>query len=325
MPTIHSSHRFHSPFWLPEKHSQSIFPALFREVELEGAQVERIDLPDGDFVDVDWYVKGGIAKRPLLIISHGLEGNSRRHYVLGFAKKAIQDGFNVLAWNYRSCSGEMNRSKRFYHSGASDDLNEMVQMAISRGATAIYLAGFSLGGNLTLKWLGEKGKNPTDVIRKAVVFSVPLHLSSSSQTLAKLENWMYSNRFLNTLVEKVRKKVDQYPGLIPDEKLSEIKTLWDFDEIVTGPLHGFAGAEDYYHQSSSIFFLPHIRVPVLIVNAANDPFLSAQCFPKDLVDSLENVFLEIPKEGGHCGFYPNNYKEFLWSEIRGMNWLREEV
>lgn len=325
MPILHSSKPFHSPFWLPEKHSQSIFPALFREVNLDGVQVERITLSDGDFVDVDWYLAGQLGDKPLLIISHGLEGSSRRHYVLGLAKKAISEGFDVLAWNYRSCSGEMNRARKFYHSGATDDLDQLVNMVIERGAKAVYLAGFSLGGNLTLKWLGEKGKNPPAGIRKAVVFSVPLHLSSSSQTLAKLENWMYSNRFLKTLVAKVQQKVQQFPDLIPEDKLSQINTLWDFDEIVTGPIHGFAGAEDYYQQSSSIFLLPQIHVPVLIVNAANDPFLSPQCFPTELITSLEHVFLEIPKEGGHCGFYPRKYDQYLWSEIRGMNWLKEEV
>jgi len=323
MPIVQYALPFQSPFWLPEKHSQSVFPAFFREVHLGGVKRERVDLPDGDFLDFDWYVKDEIGQRPLLIISHGLEGNSRRHYILGLAKKAIREGFDVLAWNYRSCSGEMNLTRRFYHSGASDDLEFVVQLSLRRGAKAIYLAGFSLGGNLTLKWLGEKGKNPPDVIRKAVVFSVPLHLSSSSQTLAKLENWMYTNRFLDTLVEKVQQKATRFPDLIDSEKLSRIKTLWDFDEYVTAPLHGFAGAEDYYQQSSSLFYLSAIKVPSLIVNAANDPFLSAECFPKELVESLENVSLEIPAEGGHCGFYPKNYKEFLWSEIRGIDWLKE--
>ncbi len=323
MPVLSSSNPFESPFWLPEKHTQSIFPALFRKVELAGARRERIVLTDGDFIDVDWYLQQQVGDRPLLIISHGLEGSSRRHYVLGLAKLAIQNGFDVLAWNYRSCSGEMNKSKRFYHSGATDDLEAMVQMVIDRGAKEVYLAGFSLGGNLTLKWLGEKGEKPPKGIRKAVVFSVPLHLSSSSQTLAKLENWMYTNRFLNTLVEKVKQKVQQFPDLIADERLSKIKTLWDFDEVVTGPLHGFAGAEDYYQQSSSIFFIPKIEVPVLIVNAANDPFLSEQCFPFELINRLEHVFLEVPQEGGHCGFYPKDYKDFLWSEIRGIQWLTE--
>lgn len=323
MPIVQSSIPFRSPFWLPEKHSQSVFPALFRQVHLGGVQRERVDLSDGDFLDVDWYLKGELGERSLLIISHGLEGNSRRHYILGLAKMAIREGFDVLAWNYRSCSGEMNRTRRFYHSGASDDLDFIVQLAIERGAKAIYLAGFSLGGNLTLKWLGEKGENPPNGIRKAVVFSVPLHLSSSSQTLAKLENWMYTNRFLDTLVEKVQQKATRFPDLIDSEKLSRIRTLWDFDEVVTGPLHGFAGAEDYYQQSSSLFYLSAINVPVLIVNAANDPFLSAECFPTKLVSSLDNVSMEIPSQGGHCGFYPNNYKEFLWSEIRGIDWLKE--
>jgi len=323
MPFLENPQAFESPFWLPEKHTQSIFPALFRKVDLKSPTRERFVLSDGDFVDLDWYVKGKIGDRSMLIISHGLEGSSSRHYVTGLAKKAIRAGMDVLAWNYRSCSGEMNLNKRFYHSGATNDLNEVVDYAIQKGVRELDMAGFSLGGNLTLKWLGEKAEKPPKGLRKAVVFSVPLHLSSSSQTLARLENWIYTKRFLSSLVEKVQKKVELFPELAHQLKLSKIETLWDFDEYVTGPLHGFAGAEDYYEKNSSIYFLPSIKVPVLIVNAANDPFLSEQCFPIDLVNSLENVFLEIPNEGGHCGFYPNDYEGFLWSETRAIQWLRD--
>ena len=325
MPLIDSKKSFRSPLWLPEKHSQSIFPSLFRKVDISEPERERFVLPDADFIDLDWYVSGKIGDRPFLILSHGLEGNSTRPYMLGFAKLAIQSGYDVLAWNYRSCSGEMNKARRFYHSGATDDLDAVVQLLIQRGAKEIDLAGFSLGGNLTLKWLGEKGENPPSGIRKAVVFSVPLHLSSGSQTLMKLGNWIYAKRFLRTLLVKVQQKMEIYPDLVDLEKFNQIKTLWDFDEVVTGPIHGFDGAEDYYQKSSSLYYLPSIQVPVLIVNAANDPFLSNECYPKQLVESLDKVFLEIPAEGGHCGFYPSSYKDFLWSETRGINWLREEV
>lgn len=325
MPLIAPKLPFRSPIWLPDKHSQSIYPSLFRKVEFKEGLRERVTLADGDFIDVDWYLHGKVGDRPILILSHGLEGNSTRQYMLGMAKIAFQNEFDVLAWNYRSCSGEMNKARRFYHSGATDDLEAMVQLVIQRGATAIYLAGFSLGGNLTLKWLGEKGENPPQGIRKAVVFSVPLHLSSGSQTLMKLGNWIYAKRFLGTLIEKVQKKIEVYPDLVDIDKFQQIKTLWDFDEVVTGPIHGFNGAEDYYQQSSSLYYLPKIQVPVLIVNAANDPFLSPACYPEQLAASLEKVYLEIPADGGHCGFYPSSYNTFLWSEIRGMQWLSEEV
>ncbi|MFM6936946.1 MAG: YheT family hydrolase, partial [Aquirufa sp.] len=174
------------PLWLPDGHTQSIYPSVFRKVNLsETPRRERVTTPDQDFLDIDWY-GGELSERPLLIVSHGLEGSSDRQYVTGLIHK--MKGMNALAWNYRSCSGELNKNLRFYHSGATDDLDFIIKLAIERGAKDIYLAGFSLGGNLTLKWLGEQGKNPPQMIRKAVAFSVPLHLSSSSKQLAKREN-----------------------------------------------------------------------------------------------------------------------------------------
>lgn len=322
MPNIANSDTFRSPFWLKGAHAQSIYPALFRKVDLMNPLEERLVLPDGDFLDLDWYTeKVPIGDRPLLIVSHGLEGNSKRQYVTGLVKTFIGQGYQALAWNYRSCSGEPNKSLRFYHSGATDDLELVIQHAIQKGANQIYLAGFSLGGNLTLKWLGEKGQNPPASIRKAVAFSVPLHLSSSSRTLARWDNGIYTSRFLQTLLEKVKEKSARYPQDITPAMLSNIRSLFDFDNVITGPLHGFKDAEDYYQQSSSLYFLDKIHVPTLIVNAKNDPFLSPACFPKELVAQLEHVFLEIPEEGGHCGFYPSSYQGQLWSEKRAQNWL----
>jgi predicted alpha/beta-fold hydrolase len=322
VPVLSNSASIQSPFWLRGSHAQSIFPALFRKVELLTPRLERLTLPDDDFLDVDWYVQGdSLGDKPLLIVSHGLEGNSRRPYVKGLVKTFLEKGVNAMAWNYRSCSGEPNKSLRFYHSGATDDLDFVIQYAIQQGAKEIYLAGFSLGGNLTLKWLGEKGENPPKSIRKAVAFSVPLHLSSSSRTLARWDNGIYTSRFLQTLLEKVNEKSARYPLDITPAMLSRIRSLFDFDNVITGPLHGFKDAEDYYEQSSSLYFLDKIRIPTLIINAKNDPFLSPECFPESLVSTLEQVFLEIPQEGGHCGFYPSSYQGQLWSEKRAENWL----
>jgi predicted alpha/beta-fold hydrolase len=307
-----------APIWLPEGHSQSIYPALFRKIPLSHSHEERWELPDGDFLDVDLYLRSeALHEKPLLIVSHGLEGSSRRHYVTGLIRAMPE--YNALAWNYRSCSEEPNRNLRFYHSGATDDLDFIIQQAIARGVNDIFLAGFSLGGNLTLKWLGENGKKASQFVRKAVAFSVPLHLSSSSQQLTRRENRLYTHRFLQTLLEKVTEKSARYPEDISPSMLTSIRSLYDFDNVITGPLHGFKDAEDYYERNSSLYFLAGIRVPTLIVNAKNDPFLSQECLP-ERIDS-DFVQIELPDSGGHCGFYPRNYRGKTWAEQRAAAWF----
>ena len=311
-------HAYKAPFWLPEGHSQSIYPSLFRKVPLAHSHSERLELPDGDFLDVDWHLRSGeLQERPLLIVSHGLEGDSRRHYITGLIRSFPE--FHALAWNYRSCSGDPNRNLRFYHSGATDDLDFVIQEALSRGVKDIYLAGFSLGGNLSLKWLGENGKKASQFVRKAVAFSVPLHLSSSSQQLTRWENRLYTHRFLQTLLEKVTEKSARYPQDITPSMLASIRSLYEFDNVITGPLHGFKDAEDYYERNSSLYFLSGIRVPTLIVNAKNDPFLSQECLPEQ-IDS-DFVQIELPDSGGHCGFYPSNYRGQTWAEQRAAAWF----
>jgi predicted alpha/beta-fold hydrolase len=313
-------HAYKPPIWLPEGHSQSIFPSLFRKIPETHTHTERLEIPDGDFLDLDWHMQAGdLTQKPLLIVSHGLEGSSRRPYVTGLIR-ALPD-FNALAWNYRSCSSEPNRNLRFYHSGATDDLDVVIQHALALGVPAIYLAGFSLGGNLTLKWLGENAEKATGFIRKAVAFSVPLHLSSSSQQLTRRENSLYTHRFLQTLLEKVTEKSARYPQDITPAMLKSIATLYTFDDVITGPLHGFKDAEDYYEQNSSLYFLDAIRVPTLVVNAKNDPFLSQECLPEAFRSDF--VQIELPKQGGHCGFYPRNYRGITWSEQRAAAWFNE--
>ena len=309
---------YRAPLWLPDGHTQSIYPALFRKIPLTHSHSERMELPDGDFLDVDWHMRSeALHEKPLLIVSHGLEGSSRRHYVTGLIRAMPE--VNALAWNYRSCSGDPNRNLRFYHSGATDDLDFVIQQAVARGVKDIYLAGFSLGGNLSLKWLGENGKKASQFVRKAVAFSVPLHLSSSSQQLTRWENRLYTHRFLQTLLEKVTEKSARYPQDITLSMLASIRSLYEFDNVITGPLHGFKDAEDYYERNSSLYFLSGIRVPTLIVNAKNDPFLSQECLPEQ-IDS-DFVQIELPDSGGHCGFYPRNYRGQTWAEQRAAAWF----
>ncbi len=256
--------------------------------------------PDDDFLDLDWSLNQG---RKLLIISHGLEGSSHRGYVMGMVKTFNQPEWDVLAWNYRGCSGEINRQLRFYHSGATDDLRLVVDHAMqSRRYEAIYLLGFSLGGNLTLKYLGEDVAKVPDIIHKAIVFSVPLDLHGSAIQLSHGVNLMYSQRFLRKLKKKVRQKARLFPKAFDLELLAGIKGLMEFDDAITAPLHGFKDSVDYYQQCGAIRFLTDIATPSLIVNAHNDPFLSKGCYPHQELKQHPSVRLSAPSKGGHVGF-----------------------
>ena len=345
MPIINIDN-YKPPFWLPDSQSQTIFPSIFRKVEGINYLRERIKTNDGDFLDLDKApsaprrgtldskfsdtLSKSVSKVPplgaegassLIILSHGLEGDTSRQYITGMVKNFNTHGFDCLAWNFRSCSGEINQTKRFYHSGATDDLETIVKHSLSKGYQKIYLVGFSLGGNLTLKYLGEKGQNLYPEIQKAITFSVPLHLSSSSKKIG----WLYTKRFNKSLIKKILAKSERFPEFqIDTSNIAKIKTLKDFDDAYTSQLHGFIDAEDYYERNSSLYFLDKINIPTLIINAQNDPFLSKECFPFEQVKHLEKVYFQAPKMGGHCGFYPADYQGVLWSEERALSWILEE-
>ncbi|MBB6003429.1 YheT family hydrolase [Arcicella rosea] len=311
---------YQAPFWLPNGHLQTIFPSVFRKIKTVKYLRERITTPDNDFLDLDWAkanTQFSENNKKLVVLSHGLEGDSTRQYITGMVQLFTQHGFDCLAWNFRSCSGELNRTTRFYHSGATDDLDWVIKHAILKDYQEIYLVGFSLGGNLTLKYLGEQSENLSSKIKKAVTFSVPLHLSSSSQTIG----WLYTKRFNDSLKKKILAKAKLFPEQIQTSNISKIKTLKDFDDCYTSQLHGFQDAEDYYERNSSLYFLDKIQIPTLIINALNDPFLSKACFPFEKVNALDNVFFQAPENGGHCGFYQDNYQGILWSEKRALAWI----
>jgi uncharacterized protein len=302
------------PFFLFNAHLETIYPSLLRRVALPPYTRERIVTPDDDFLDLDW-IKQGSSR--LMIISHGLEGNSERAYVKGMARAGHQNNFDVLAWNYRGCSGEVNRQLRFYHSGATDDLAAIVAHA-GKSYSEIYLVGFSLGGNLTLKFLGEQPV--PSAVKKAVVFSVPLNLHTSCLKIAEPSNWVYQRRFLKSLINKVMQKHPAFKEL-DIQGISQLKTLQDFDDRYTAPLHGFQNAITYYEQCSSIHFLAGIQTPTLIVNALNDPFLSKDCYPVDQLMGHPHVTLETPKFGGHVGFSQFTKNGLYWSEERALKFF----
>jgi len=306
------------PSLLFSGHLETIYPALFRTIELSYER-ERIFTPDGDFLDLDW-IKNNSKK--LVIISHGLEGNSSRAYMKGMAKAFSTNGFDVIAWNFRGCSDEMNKMLRFYHSGATDDLDLVVRHAQRNGYTEIYLIGFSLGGNLTLKYLGER--NSSSEITKAVVFSTPLDLHTSCLKISKPGNVIYSARFIKSLKNKVIQKSKLIPGL--DLKgIERIDTLISFDDRYTAPLHGFDSALDYYNKCSSINFIESITLPTLIVNAQNDPFLSELCYPVSKVKNHPWVKFENPRYGGHVGFAQFDKNGLYWSEERALSFLTSSI
>jgi len=311
---LHSPYK--SPKWLFNGHLETIYPAIFRKTENLNPFSERIETADGDFLDLDWHL---IGSPKLVVISHGLEGNSRRPYVLGMAASFIQNGFDVLAWNYRGCGKELNKKPIFYHSGATYDLETVVNHVAPK-YDEINLVGFSLGGNLMLKYLGE-GRYPSLKIKKGVAISVPLDLGKSSDKISAGINLIYSKRFLSTLKDKIRRKAEVFPNDFDLEKLERLKTLRDFDDHFTGPLHGFSDAEEYYQVNSSLQYLDQIKVPTLIVNAKNDPFLSSTCFPEKLSSSLDLVYCEFPEKGGHVGFSPYEKGKSHYSEARAVEFI----
>ncbi|CAD5250873.1 MULTISPECIES: YheT family hydrolase [unclassified Imperialibacter] len=297
------------------KHFETIYPALFRKVSNPPAvRRERLEMKDGDFLDIDYAIQHTANRNHrVVIITHGLEGDSSRPYIKGMTKAFYAHGWDVMAWNLRGCSGELNRLPRFYNSGATGDLDAVVAEAVSRGYAEISLVGFSLGGNMTVKFLGESYADQYP-IASSVAFSVPLDLESCSIEIDKWHNYLYTRRFLNTLIKKVVRKAEIFPKSFNIEGVRKIKSIFQFDEIITGPLHGYKGAIDYYTRCSSAPFVPKVSTPLLVVNALNDTFLSDKCYEESTFSANPNTLLLKPRYGGHCGFAEFQNGSTYWSE-----------
>lgn len=281
---------------------ETIVPSAFRTVKGVLYRRQRLELSDGDFVDLDWLVNTDVPTKKLVIISHGLEGSSGRHYSRGMAKYFHARGWDALAWNCRSCSGELNRLPRFYHHGDTQDLHSVIEEAFRKEYDHVALVGFSMGGSFSMKYVGERGATVDRRIKGAVGFSVPCSLASSAQELDTPGKRFYRNRFLRKLGKKILAKSMIYPEVLSYDGYEKILTFRQFDDRYTAKLHGFKNATDFYKKSSCDQYLDNIRVPALIVNAANDPFLTKECFPKEIAHDHRYFNLEIPTRGGHVGF-----------------------
>ena len=313
MPIIRPSTYRSSPL-MANGHLQTILPSLLRRVKSVRYRRERIATPDDDFIDLDWSRHGS---RHLALLCHGLEGSSRASYMRGMARALNQAGWDAVAYNYRGCSGTINRRLRAYHSGATDDLAVVHRhIAATQTYHSIGFVGFSLGGNLVLKYLGENGASLDPEEHWAAAVSVPCDLKASARQLDRVVNQVYNWRFLRTLTAKARWKAHRYPGCIDTSRLTSVRSLKDFDDVYTAPVHGFQDAEDYWQRCSALGFLNNIRVPTLLVNALNDPFLAPTCFPYAAARRNDSLFLETPVSGGHVGFLPSNPRQPFWHEAR---------
>ncbi|WP_421813187.1 YheT family hydrolase [Flagellimonas sp.] len=303
MPQLNSNYT--PPILFRNGHFATIYSGIIRSVNGVVQKRERLILSDGDFMDLDWSDSSTPTKK-LVVLLHGLEGDAQRPYITGSAKILNQNGYDACAVNYRGCSGEPNKMYRSYHSGVTEDLIEVLDHILNtKNYSEIYLKGFSLGGNLLLKYLGE-GNNVPKELKGAVAISVPCNLNDSCQQLLSPKNILYAIRFKGNLLGKLRQKQQLFPEKISDADIKRIKTLKDFDDIYTSQAHGFEDALDYYKKSSSLQFLPHIQVPSLIINAKDDSFLGPECYPVKETDKNAKLFLEMPNYGGHVGFWGKN-------------------
>ncbi len=315
MPIVESN--FNPPFLFKRGHLSTVYSGLYRKVNGVIQERERLTLSDDDFLDLDWSYSQEKTKKCVILL-HGLEGHAQRPYMLGYAKIFNANGFDSIAVNFRNCSEEPNIKYKTYHSGATEDLHDVVLHAIQKGYNKISIAGISLGGNIALKYVGER-EVPLE-IKSVNVASVPCSLYHSMLALHTFENILYANRFKRHLIEKVKRKQLQFPDRITKQEIQSIKNLKDFDDVYTSKAHGFKDALDYYEKCSSLQFLPGIKTPTLLINALNDSFLSPECFPIKEAKNNEYLHLELPKYGGHVGFYQrsNSY----YNEERALQFAK---
>lgn len=317
MPIIESKYKvkgLHSSM-----HYSTIYNNTIRKVDVTYDKRERLELHDGDFLDLDW--KFSDKKTDKVIITlHGLEGSTSSKYMQGMAKYGSEKGYDVLGINFRGCSGEENRLYRAYHAGAIEDLQEVVNHAVgTKKYASIYIKGFSLGGNLVLLYLGKDIQKPKE-LKGAMAVSSPNFLMEACAQQTKYKNTLYAKNFLISMKKKLKQKQNKFPKLLPQSEFKKIKTLTDFDNIYTSRAHGYENAFDYYEKCSAYNFLQDINVPTLLLNAKNDSFLSEKCYPLAKAKMSDTLFFESPEHGGHLGFYDG--KEMTYTEKRAFEFFK---
>jgi len=306
---------FSSPWWLPGGHLQTIYASL-RPPPRVRLERERWEAPDGDFVDIDFAGDPAAARRLLLL--HGLEGSSDSHYARAMAAHAAARGWRIAIAHFRGCSGEPNRKPRAYHSGDSEEIDWIVRKL----GTPLCAAGISLGGNALLKWLGERGEEARALVRRAAAVSAPIDLSAAGRALDRgINRLLYTRHFLSTLKPKSLAKLEKFPGIYDAAAVRAARCFRDFDDVVTAPLHGFRDVDHYWSAASSGPYLERIRVPTLLINARNDPFLPAHALLAAARKAAPSVVLEFPRTGGHAGFLTGPFPGRPWLPQRLLEFL----
>ncbi|HUG25598.1 YheT family hydrolase [Piscinibacter sp.] len=352
---MHESYR--APPWLVGGHTQTIWPALFAkrfDGEPPAFRRERWNTPDGDFVDVDWLHNDGASRAerraapkpgraapsgggggtpppgvdapPLLVLFHGLEGSSSSHYAQAFADWARKNGWHFAVPHFRGCSGELNLAPRAYHSGDFEEIGWMLQQLRARHAGPVVAVGVSLGGNALLRWAQEAGETARHTASAVAAVCSPIDLAAGGRAIGSgFNRLVYTRMFLRTMVPKALRKLAQHPGLFDRERLIAARDLYEFDDVFTAPLHGFRGTDDYWSRGSAKPHLHRIRIPALVLNARNDPFVPAGCLPAPH-EVGAHVTLWQPAHGGHVGFPAGRFPAHVLALPEGvMAWMKSRL
>ncbi|MCC6195944.1 MAG: alpha/beta fold hydrolase, partial [Burkholderiales bacterium] len=312
--------------WLPGAHAQTIWPFLLKRPDVAYRR-ERVETADGDFWDFDWLANPARAGAPLVVLFHGLEGGAQSHYALQLMQHVAAQGWRGLVPHFRGCSGEANRKPRAYHSGDYEEVGAILAAIRERAGvpTPLAVVGVSLGGSAFLNWLGREGDAARRTLRAAATVSVPLDLMAAGIAIGQGLNRIYTRHFLATLKPKALAIAQRFPGLLDPARVARARSMWDFDDAVTAPMHGFAGADDYWTRASSKSWLASVALPTLVLNARNDPFVPAASLPGP-GDVSRAVTLEQPAEGGHAGFLTGPAPGRLdWLPRRLLAFFREKL
>ena len=319
-------------WWVPGRHAQTLWGRVFRRPPVVDTRLERWPTPDDDEIEVHRLDASGPNPHcmPRLILLHGLEGTIRSNYIQGTLALARERGWAADVLIFRGCGTRMNRQRRLYHSGETSDLNLVIErVARETPDQPIVLAGFSLGGNVLLKWLGEQGEGLRPQICGSAAVSVPYDLEAGARQIEHGFSRIYTYHFLRSLIAKARVKLTAYPALFDDTRLDSVQTLFDFDDVVTAPVHGFLGAHDYYSRSSSLQYLHAVRTPTLLLSSLDDPFMSRETADTVLRVALLSASLhaEFHAAGGHVGFVDGRlpFRSRHFAEVRVVEFLSNQL
>lgn len=317
MPAIRSAYR--PAWWLRSAHAQTLWPALMRRRTVPSIAWERVELDDGDFLDLAWH---GPERAPVMLLLHGLEGSLDSHYVGGIMRALANEGLRTCLMHFRNCGREPNRLPISYHSGKTDDPQRVLEhITATQGAPPVGAVGISLGGNVLLKWLGEQGAQSP--LQRAIAISVPFRLADSARRLEKGRSRLYKRHLLSAMKRSHRRKFSHMACPVAVD-LDRLDTFFAFDDAITAALHGFDGVDDYYRRCSSRQYLSTIRVPTLILHAVDDPFMYPETAPS-AAEVAEQVTLELTSRGGHIGFVEGSapWRVRYFAERRIAEWLSD--